>query len=128
MKPAANLALPCYLCGHESSDHNLIEGCPYCRCLATPGEATRYETKEALRGPNDPPLKEWQRYDPGQAAEQQMGNQEEYRKVYQDWPGGDPCVVDGCRITQQEHHRLAYGWLQELRELRREVSRLREGT
>jgi len=30
----------CRLCRHDQYRHNLIEGCPYCRCAATPGEAS----------------------------------------------------------------------------------------
>jgi hypothetical protein len=50
-------------------------------------------------------------------AEAQMGDTAHYKTVYAEHPG-TPCVVDGCRLSQQEHHRLAYGWLQELRTLR----------
>lgn len=61
-----------------------------------------------------------------QHAEWQMGDLDEYRKVYAHWPEGDPCAVDGCSISQQEHHRLAYGWITELKELR-EFRRIHEG-
>lgn len=52
-------------------------------------------------------------------AEEQMSDPDEYRKVYNHWPERDPCVVEGCVLSQQEHHRLAFGWLKELSELRR---------
>lgn len=29
----------CRLCRHDQYDHNLTEGCPHCRCMATWGEA-----------------------------------------------------------------------------------------
>ena len=57
-------------------------------------------------------------FDPEGDPEVQMADTEHYRKVYADHPG-TPCVVEGCRLSQQEHHRLAYGWLQELQRLRR---------
>jgi hypothetical protein len=52
-----------------------------------------------------------------------MADPEEYRTVYAHWPEGDACVVDGCVLSQQEHHRLAYGMLAELRTLREQRSR-----
>jgi hypothetical protein len=32
-----------------------------------------------------------------------------------------PCTVDDCRLSMEEHHRLAYGIIAENRELRRQV-------
>ena len=29
----------CRFCRHDQWKHNLIEGCPFCQCMATPGEA-----------------------------------------------------------------------------------------
>lgn len=53
-----------------------------------------------------------------------MGDLEHYREVYA--ADGEPCPVEGCQISAQEHHRLAYGWINELRELR-EFKRRTEG-
>lgn len=61
----------------------------------------------------------WRRMVP---AAEQMADPEHYKRVYADHPG-QPCPVDGCRLTSQEHHRLAFGLLSELRELRKEAGR-----
>lgn len=38
-----------------------------------------------------------------------------------------PCEVGDCRLSQEEHHRLAYGYLSENRSLKREIAALRAG-
>ena len=38
------------------------------------------------------------------------------------------CEVEGCRITQEEHHRLAYGIMAENRELKRRLQALENGS
>jgi hypothetical protein len=38
-----------------------------------------------------------------------------------------PCPVDDCRLSAEEHHRLAYGLLSELRSLRRRVAEFENG-
>lgn len=45
-----------------------------------------------------------------------LSDPDHYRRVYA--ADGVPCPVEGCPISAQEHHRLAYGWLSELRALR----------
>jgi hypothetical protein len=35
-------------------------------------------------------------------------------------PGNHPCPVEGCRISAEEHHRISYGYMTELKMLRRE--------
>jgi hypothetical protein len=55
----------CFLCGHDQNDHNLIEGCPHCKCAATPGEAGRDPSgKYAYLRPREgweSPLHDWQK-------------------------------------------------------------------
>jgi hypothetical protein len=41
----------CYLCQHDQYEHNLIQGCPYCTCMATPAEAGRRSTDAAILSP-----------------------------------------------------------------------------
>lgn len=57
----------CYHCGHDQYAHDRFEGCPSCRCAANPVEAGRDPAGRwedlAIRGPEDPPLHEWQRLD-----------------------------------------------------------------
>lgn len=38
-----------------------------------------------------------------------------------------PCQVGGCALSQEEHHRLAYGFMNENRELRRQVLSQNQG-
>ena len=38
------------------------------------------------------------------------------------------CEVEGCRITQEEHHRLAFGIMAENRELKRRLQALENGS
>lgn len=38
-----------------------------------------------------------------------------------------PCEVEGCNLSQEEHHRLAYGILAENRELRRRIEEYEHG-
>lgn len=45
---------------------------------------------------------------------------ETYRAVYQS-NEVHPCEVPGCRLSQEEHHRLAYGIMNENRELKRKL-------
>lgn len=45
-----------------------------------------------------------------------LADPEHYKRVYAE--DGVPCPVEGCRISAQEHHRLAFGWLNQLRDLR----------
>lgn len=39
-----------------------------------------------------------------------------------------PCEVDDCNLSQEEHHRLAYGLLAEIRELKRRIQEFEHGT
>lgn len=39
-----------------------------------------------------------------------------------------PCQVGGCPLSQEEHHRLAYGFMNENRTLRRRITELEGGT
>ena len=54
-----------------------------------------------------------------------MGDAEHYRAVYA--AEGVPCPVAGCVLSAQEHHRLAYGQIAELRELREFKRRIEAG-
>lgn len=60
----------CYHCGHAQPDHNGIQGCPYCKCMATRGEAGKDPSGEyadlRVRRPEEPPLYDWQRPEPEQ--------------------------------------------------------------
>jgi hypothetical protein len=38
-----------------------------------------------------------------------------------------PCPVKGCRLSAEEHHRLAFGVFHELRALKQRVRELEEG-
>lgn len=50
----------------------------------------------------------------------QLGDPQEYQKVYQQTTGTHPCEVEGCRLSQEEHHRLAYGLLTQLKKFQQE--------
>lgn len=39
-----------------------------------------------------------------------------------------PCELEGCSLSQEEHHRLAYGILNENRALRKRIAELEGGT
>lgn len=63
---------PCTRCGHDQHGHNLLVGCPHCRCMATPGEAgdeTHYAgtprpyTGDRILPPSEV-LHDWQRLQP----------------------------------------------------------------
>lgn len=46
----------CRFCQHDQYEHNLDVGCPFCRCMATPGEAdarTDVEMGLTILPPND---------------------------------------------------------------------------
>lgn len=48
--------LACRACAHRVSAHNLLEGCPFCNCLAAPSEANPVTDVEVMRDPlPDPP-------------------------------------------------------------------------
>lgn len=40
---------PCQFCTHMLADHNRIEGCITCDCLASPGEARRTQASDRIR-------------------------------------------------------------------------------
>jgi hypothetical protein len=39
-----------------------------------------------------------------------------------------PCEFPNCNLSQEEHHRLAYGFMNEIKRLRRRVEELEHGT
>lgn len=61
-------------------------------------------------------------------AMQFMGDPANYKSVY-DTPFSEthPCVVPNCVISQEEHHRVAYGLINELRDLRARVRAFENG-
>lgn len=42
-------------------------------------------------------------------------------------PGAHACPVEGCGISSEEHHRIAFGYMTELTHLRRRVRDLENG-
>jgi hypothetical protein len=43
-------------------------------------------------------------------------------------PGAHACPVAGCAISSEEHHRISFGYMTELKALRRRVADLENGT
>jgi hypothetical protein len=39
-------------------------------------------------------------------------------------PGAHACPVEGCAISSEEHHRISFGYMNELMTLRRRVAQL----
>lgn len=57
---------------------------------------------------------------PLQAAVETMGSPEHHASIPKvPYSKAHPCEVAGCNISQEEHHRLAYGIIAENREMRR---------
>lgn len=65
------------------------------------------------------------RYDEGFA---QMADLERYEALRAlTWTERHPCPVDECRLSAEEHHRLAFGMISELKALRRRVEEFEQG-
>ena len=43
------------------------------------------------------------------------------------WEQRHPCPIEDCRLSAEEHHRLSFGVLSELKALRRRVEELEHG-
>lgn len=61
-------------------------------------------------------------------AEQFMGEPTNYEAVYKTpFSETHACVVADCHLSQEEHHRIAYGMINELRDLRARVRAFENG-
>jgi hypothetical protein len=62
----------------------------------------------------------------------QLADPEAHRRALQlpKYGSGEdhPCVVEGCRISQEEHHRISFGYMTELKTLRRELQTMKRGS
>ena len=62
------------------------------------------------------------------AAFEEMADPERYEALrVLTWEQRHPCPVADCRLSAEEHHRLAFGMISELRALRRRVEDLENG-
>ena len=62
------------------------------------------------------------------AAVEQMGDKAEYDRVYlTPYADRHPCPVKGCRLSAEEHHRLAYGMIAENRDMKRRLAAFENG-
>lgn len=61
-------------------------------------------------------------------AESFMGEPANYQQVYNTpFSETHPCEVPQCMLSQEEHHRIAYGMINELRDLRAKVRNFENG-
>lgn len=74
----------------------------------------------------EPPADDLTRYDETVA---QMADPERYKALRAlTFEERHECPVDGCRLSAEEHHRLAFGMIAELAELRRRVRDFENGS
>lgn len=62
-------------------------------------------------------------------AIEQMGDKAEYDRVYPTpFSERHPCPIEPCRLSAEEHHRLAFGMIAENRELKRRLEAFEHGS
>lgn len=134
----------CRFCRHDQYEHNNIQGCPHCRCMATVGEAgarsdaedlpilppsetlpgyTRRDDSDRDMAPPDP--SDLSRYTEAAAQMADPARYAELRALTFDQR--HECPVTDCRLSAEEHHRLAFGMISENRALKRRVEELEHG-